>query len=476
MDARLPLSQEVLDRTPSEVVQLLHRLLARIEKLEAENRELKARLNLNSANSSKPPSTDPPHVKRKPPTPPSGRSRGGQPGHPRHERPLVPPEEIDQTVECRPERCADCGKPLAGEDPDPRRHQVAEIPPLKPHVVEYRLHTLACACCGGQTTGSLPADAPRGCFGPRLTAMVSMLSGSYRLGKRPVRQLLADLFGLNVSLGMVCKLQQQSARILQTPYDELCEAIRNDHVHVDETGWKENKRKAWLWVVVAPCATVFHVASSRGGSVVRHLLGKAFGLVVHCDRWSAYQWLKRLQCCWAHLRRDFQAMIDRGGVSKPIGEALLDHSNNLFHWWHQVRDGTMTRSTLQKYVGLLRQVMRTDFERGAACGCAKTAGTCRELLDREAQLWTFLWNDGVEPTNNAAERALRHAVVWRKCSGGTDSSAGSRFVERMLSIVATCRQQSRHVLEYLTACHQAAIAGQPIPSLIPQPATASRAA
>lgn len=317
---------------------------------------------------------------------------------------------------------------------------------------------------------------PRGCFGPRLAAMVSMFSGAYRLGKRPIQQLLSDCFGLSISLGMVCKLQQRTAKLLQATYDELCMQVRTENVNIDETGWKENQQKAWLWVVVAPLVTVFRVAHSRGRQVVEQLLGRTFTQVATCDRWSAYEWLKRVQCCWAHLRRDFQAMIDRGGKGKPIGEALLEHSNALFHWWHRVRDGTLARSTFQSYVGWLRRVVRDDLERGLECGCAKTAGTCRKLLDREPQLWTFIWRQGVEPTNNAAERTVRHAVFWRKTSGGTDSPNGSRFVERILSVVATCRQQRQNVLEYLTECHRAALAAKPIPSLVPQPPTTKRRA
>src|SRR5439155_21619343 len=177
---------------PPDVLRLLAQLLARVEQLEAENRDLKARLGLNSSNSSKPPSTDPPHRERKPPLPPSGRKRGGQPGHRRHERPLVPPDHVDQVVECRPSHCAACAASLAGNDVEPLRRQVAEIPPIRPHVIEYRLHTLTCQRCGGWTTGATPPGVPAGAFGPRLAAMVGLLSGVYRLGKRPVRQLLAD--------------------------------------------------------------------------------------------------------------------------------------------------------------------------------------------------------------------------------------------------------------------------------------------
>ena len=474
MDARLPLSAEVLGRTPPEVIRLLGQCLDRIEKLEAENRELRARLGLNSSNSSKPPSTDPPQVKRQPPAPRSGRRRGGQPGHPRHERPLVPPDQVDEVIDCRPPRCGACAAPLSGDDPEPRRRQVAEVPPIRPHVTEYRLHTLTCRRCGSRTAAAPPPGTPAGAFGPRLAALAGLLSGVYRLGKRPVRQLLGDLFGLSISAGMVCKLQRRAADLLAPAYEQLCAHARAGDVHIDETGWREQKRRAWLWSVVAPLVTVFHIAGSRGRAVVRHLLGAAFAGVATCDRWKAYGHLRRVQWCWAHLRRDFQAMIDRGGPGRAVGEALLDHSDHLFHWWHRVRDGTLSRATFRTYAGWLRPAFRDDLEAGAACGCAATAATCRELLAHERRLWTFVRRAGVEPTNNAAERAVRHAVLWRKSSGGTDSPAGSRFVERILSVVATCRQQGRNVWDYLADCHRAALTGDPIPSLLP--ASAAHAA
>ena len=284
----LPLDKEVLDRTPPEVIRLLVELFDRIEKLELENARLKALLKQNSSNSSKPPSSDPPDHKRKPPQPKSGRARGGQPGHPRHERPLVPPEQVDEIVACRPTNCAGCGVVLVGNDPQPKRHQVAEIPPIQPHVTEYKIHTLACPRCGGQTTGSLPAGTPSGCFGPRLAAVVSLLSGAYRLGKRPIRQLLLDLCGLTISTGMICKLQQQTATLLQAVYHDLRQHIQTQNVNIDETGWKENTNKGWLWVVVAPMAAVFYIAGSRGKDVVEQLLGE-FPFVATCDRWQAYR-------------------------------------------------------------------------------------------------------------------------------------------------------------------------------------------
>jgi transposase len=191
--------------------------------------------------------------------------------------------------------------------------------------------------------------------------------------------------------------------------------------------------------------------------------------VVTSDRFSAYKWLalRRRQLCWAHLRRDFQAMIDRHNAGSALGEELLLFSDDLFHWWYRVRDGTLLRSSLRTYIAGQRAWLRSLLKRGAVCGCAKTAGVCRELLPLEPALGTFLRVEGVEPTKNAAERALRHALLWRKSSYGTASVKGSRYVANILSVVTTCRCQGRNVLEFVTACCQARLQGRAAPSLLP---------
>lgn len=447
----------------------LQRQIVELQRLVA---ELTEQLKKNSSNSSNPPSTDAPHRKPAPPRKRSGKKRGGQPGHARAIRPLVPPHKVSEFVDHKPRECRHCGAGLVGSDPEPGRHQIAELPPIEPTIIEHRLHRLHCSACGHSTRAQLPSIEPRGHFGPRLAAVLSLLSGGYRIGKRGVKQLTADLFGLDISLGMISKLERQTAQALERPVAKLLEHVRSQDVHVDETGWRENKRRAWLWVAVAPNATVFRIAPSRSASMAKELLGENFSRVAICDRFRGYLWIENVQLCWAHLRRDFQAMIDRGGKSRPIGEELLFLSNVLFEWWHRVRDGTMARSTFQRYLIPLRREIRDELERGAHSGCAKTQATCRELLQDELWLWTFARREGIEPTNNAAERALRHAVLWRKSSFGSDSAAGSRFVERVLSVAATCRQQGRHLLDTLTQCLRAWQSGRPPASLL-QPSLAA---
>jgi transposase len=460
-----PIPEPLWQTVPSEAQAALR---ARFQVLERRIAALEERVNKNSTNSSRPPSSDPASFKRRPPAPPSGKKRGGQPGHRHHPRALVAPEQLRQVIECKPQECRRCGHELHGDDPQPLRHQVAEVPPVKPVVDEYRLHRLACPRCRTTTCAALPPGVPTGAFGPRLRAVLSVLAGAYRLGKRPIRQLASDLLGLSISTGMICRLESQGAAELEAPVEVLRQYIRTAaSAHIDETSWWQGRDKMWLWAAVTKSATVFTIARSRGAEVARGMLGTAARKVVVSDRLKSYAWIKRRQFCWAHLRRDFQAMIDRGGEAAEVGRRLLEHSDVLFRWWHRVRDGTLARSSFRLYVSWLRDCFRDDLRRGAACTCPRTAGTCRELLAGETHLWTFVRVEGVEPTNNHAERALRHGVICRKLSGGTESESGSRFVERMLSVLATCRQQGTNLLDYLTRCYQSHLDGKPAPSLIP---------
>jgi transposase len=450
------------------VLALVGGLERQITELAQQVQDLKARLDQNSTNSSRPPSSDPIGVKRKPPAPPSRKRRGGQKGHPRRMRALVPPERVASVTDCKPTECRRCKHPLSGVDAEPRRHQVAELPPIEPEVHEYRLHRLGCPHCKTVTCGALPDGVPRTSFGPRLHAALSVLTGAYRLSKRQVVQLGSDLLGLTISVGMISKLERVTAEVLEQPVAELAEAVKSaEAANIDETGWREAHLKAWLWVVVTSVGVVFRIVRSRAGAVAKDLLGDEPKPIVISDRFPGYEWikLKSRQVCWAHLRRDFQAMIDRGGDGAEVGRQLLWQSNKLFESWHKVRDGTIQRSTFLQTVAWLRPMVRSSLERGSRCACAKTAATCGELLRLWDCLWTFTRVAGVEPTNNAAERALRHAVIWRRISGGTDSEAGSRFAERMLSVVATCRQRGVPVLRYLSGCHEARLNGRLIPSL-----------
>jgi transposase len=304
---------------------------------------------------------------------------------------------------------------------------------------------------------------------------VAVLSGAYRLSKRNIQQLLADCFGVELALGSISALESATSEALQEPVAEARRFVQQQPVaHVDETGWRESNHRAWLWVAVTHTVTVFLIRLSRGSQVAKELVGEAFTGVLVSDRWSGYCWvpIKQRQLCWSHLVRDFRRMAEAGGSAGAIGETLGMCTRQLFHWWHRVRDGTLQRSSFRVYVTQLRLEVRALLQEGTLCDNPKSAALCRSLLRHEPALWTFAYKEGVEPTNNASERALRPVVLWRKSSFGTQSRRGSDFVERMLTVVATLRQQQRHVLQYVTAACQAALHHYPPPSLLPEAGSA----
>jgi transposase len=465
-------SEQEWAQTPPSVQEFVLTLIVRVQELEAELATLRERVNRNSRNSSQPPSTDGPDVPPKPrERPKHKRKAGGQPGHPGATRELVPPEQVKDSHDIKPDTCRTCGHELEGQDAVPHRHQVIDIPPVIAEVVEYRLHSLTCPVCGTATRAELPPGVPQGAFGPRLQAMVALLSGRYHLSKRDIAEIMNDFFQAEISLGSVSALEQRTSAALNEPVAEARDYVKEQPVvHMDETGWREGHQKAWLWVAATSWVTVFLIRCSRGGGVAREMLGDTFRGILNSDRWSAYNWQPVVwrQLCWSHLLRDFQAFVERGGESQRIGEAILAQCDQMFAWWHRIRDGTLTRATFQANMESVQQEVGALLRQGTTCAHDKTAGTCRDLLKREAALWTFVHIEGVEPTNNLGERQVRPGVIWRKMSFGTQSEAGSRFAERIMTVVSTLKQQKRNVLDYLTQACDAANGELPAPSLLPK--------
>jgi transposase len=462
-----PISAEQLAALPPEIQALVQAIIDHYERRIA---ELEARLGKTPQNSSLPPSSQHPHAK--PPTKKSKskKKRGGQPGHAKHERPLIPTTECDDVQTLKPAECRRCGTKLAGCDPEPLRHQVWELPPIKPQVTEYQRHRLACPSCGETTCAELPRGVPTSQAGPRLVALTALLMGCFRQSKSRTALFLSTVLHQPCSTGWVVKLQNQATDALRPAYDELASQLPNQPIlAIDETPTKEAAAKSWLWTYVAAAFTVFAVRPSREASGVTDLLGESFQGVVHCDRARMYLSLSRLQWCWAHLKRDFQALIDSGdNQAKRLGHDLMRPTREMFRLWARYRDGTLTRRGWKRLMGPVRQEINDFLLRGVFSGNPRLVGMCQELYDHRDWLWTFLDVEGVEPTNNASERALRHAVIWRKLSFGTQSRGGSRFVETMLSVIETCRQQSRDTFAHLTAAIQAHLANQPAPSLLPR--------
>jgi transposase len=453
---------------------LIEALHQRVADLEKQVKDLQGRLGANASNSSLPPSANPPQAAPPVVKKPTGRKTGGQPGHQGHQRLRLPRERVQHVVALIPTHCEDCHAPLpvqpSTSDPAPVWHQFAELPKVQAVVTEFQGHARTCPCCGHVTRESIPQEIRAHAFGPRLAAVLGYLQGSHHLSHRGLEEVSDVVFGVPLSLGSITALQEHLSAALLPAHDEIAEQVRQAAAkNVDETGWKQAGKKRWLWVAVTATAALFVVHLKRGAAGLKALLGEAVAGLICSDRWSAYHLIpvQRRQLCWAHLRRDFQAMIDRGGAAASIGQELLDNTDLLFGLWHKVRDGTRGRRWLNRHIdGWLRAEVRALLEEGAACACAKTAGVCAEILKLEPALWTFARQQGLEPTNNAAERALRPAVIKRKRSFGCHSEEGCRFIERLLSVTQTLRLQQRPVLDYLVEALIAHRHGPPVPRLL----------
>ena len=464
-----------------EIDQLRQQLTA----LATEQAQLRERIGRNSRNSSKPPSSDsqgfkPPTRRRG-----SGRKQGGQQGHPGAGPELLQVEQCDAVEEHYPEHCRRCGAHLQGEDLEPLRHQVIEIPPITSVVIEHRLHRLVCPRCSTSTCAELPAEVEPSRYGPRLSALVGLLGSAFPLSFGRTQALLDQLLGVSISRGAIATIRTRLSAALQQPVEEALRVAREQPVaYVDETGAPTGNadggnpggKRGWQWVMVTPVVTVFLQGLSRSAAAAMELLGAFAGIVVS-DRFSAYNHLpiERRQLCWAHLIRDLTAIAGRPGASGEIGSQLLDLQQQLVAHWHHWKEGLLAWPELQHrcqpirlaFETTLERVVDLGFERGERTPWAQTVRCCRQLLQRKQALWTFLEIEGIEPTNNAAERALRASVIHRKISHGVQSRAGGLCRSRLLTVTATLRQQGRDVWGFLEQAWIAHRCGGEMPFLVP---------
>lgn len=516
-DGRLSPDREVpqsdWDATPPSVKRLLVRMINSVESLEErtadleeENHLLWERLNQNSSNSSKPPSSDKPggaSGKAKGQTEGEAKSgegnadkshtdkgtdrrRGGQPGHKRHLRKLFSPEQCQKSFDHIPSNCSHCGHALSGEDTEPHRHQVVDIPKPEPYVEEHRLHQLSCDGCGRLTRATLPEGVEPSGYGPGVVATVAVLSGVYRASERLTQAAMADLFGVPLALGTVNAMRQEASEAVAQGVEEAHEYVKQqDTIHADETGFPQGNadglnsthRKGWMWVAVTALVVFFRVSLSRGQGAAKELLGESFAGRLVSDRWSAYNWVRLAwrQLCWSHLKREFTKIFERGGESAKIGKSLLAQERRLFEDWHQLKKAEIDREGFQGKAETIREKVKVLLTKGASYVIkprekslrAMTCRTCRDLLKVEPAMWLFVYVEGLEPTNNTAERLIRPVVLWRKMSFGSQSQKGSDFVARMLTVMTTLRLQERNVFDYMTQACSAARHHLPAPSLLP---------
>jgi transposase len=453
----------------------LEEALQQIARLQAELHELRCQLNRNSSNSSSPPSADPPGAPKPVVKTKSGRKPGGQPGHPGSHRLRLPPERVQTIVPYVPTTCTRCQAPLparpAPGDPEPTWHQVAELPPLAAIVTEHQGHARTCPGCGHLNRAEIPAEIRAHAIGPRLAAVMSYLTGRHHLSRRAVEEIVETAFEVPIALGTVVALEAETTAALAGAYHEVQEEVRGAAVtNTDETGGSEAGQKRWQWMAASATAAWFVIHLRRSFAGLKALLGEAITGVVCSDRWSAYSKLplEPRQICWAHLKRDFQKLIDRGGPADAIGRVGLEVVDCLFADWRAFRRGELDRPGLQARVERMARELQGALERGRSGADSKAATFCANRLAWDPALWLFATLEGVEPTNNHAERLLRSGVLWRQNAFGCHSAAGCRFVERMLTVVQTLRLQRRPVLDYLVDAIVAHRSGRPTPQLLGQ--------
>ncbi len=453
--------------------QIIAALQLQLAELQARVRELEARLGVNATNSSLPPSANPPGAPKPVQKKPTGHKRGAQPKHPPHNRGRLPRARVQHVIPLIPTTCAACAHALPAQagpaDPEPTWHQVAELPRVLAVVTEFQGHFRTCPCCGHLNHHPIPQEIKADAFGPRLSAALAYLRGSQQVSTRGLEEVAEVLFDVPVALGTIGALAQEVSQALAPAHAQALQHVQQAAVkNVDETGWKLAGRLCWLWTAVTATVSCFVVHSRRGVAGLQALLGETILGLVGSDRWSAYNALplEQRQICWAHLKRDFQKCVDRGGTATAIGAAGLAIVEEVFERWHRFRGGGQSRDEMTLGMVPLVYALRELLQMGQGCADAKVARFCANVAELELAVWQFVTEEGVEPTNNAAERALRRGVLWRKRSFGSQSAGGCRLVERLLTVVGTCRLQHKPVLAYLEEAVRAHRAGLPIPNLI----------
>ncbi len=447
----------------------LEHSVATLEELVRKQMEMLGR---NSGNSNKPPSSDGPGTSGGPAKRPKkrkGRKRGGQSGHKGSHRRLLSPEQVDDFVDLFPPECRNCWAQLPQiADVAVKRYQYTELMPLMPRVTEYRRQRVLCRDCGHKTRADYDTDTiPNTAFGPRLMAVVALLTGVYHLSRRKAAKLLWELLGVRISLGTISNIERSVSNAVAAPVDEAwAEAMRAPVKHTDGTSWLQSGLMRSLWVVATTAVTVFKViANGRASTLKAKILTSLQGILVS-DRATALKFwsMHKRQICWAHLLRKFVSFSERDGPTGTRGRELLDAAGIVFTLWADFKNGTLTREQFVACIAPVRADFETTLQRAVAADIKDFSGSCSDMWDHRNALWTFVDQDGVEPTNNHAERELRAFVLWRKRSFGTQSCRGNLFAERVMTIAHTARKQGKSVIEFLTACCTRS-ADEPAPSL-----------
>lgn len=453
---------------------LIMGMQARIEELTRKVEELTREQNKNSSNSQKPPSSDGlgvsnrTHRKKKPR---SGRKRGGQRGHKGHYRALLPEEAVDKIIDIYPKRCEVCLGTLPEiPDCDPFRHQVVDIEENgRRQITEYRRHTVRC-CCG--EIGVAPEEeVPRYVFGPRLSGVVSMLTGVYHLSRRQVTCVLKELFGIDISLGTVSNIEGRMTQALEGSSEEAMAEVAVAKVkHIDETSWLREAERCSLWVFASQGATVFRISADGRRESLQQLMNTKKGILVS-DRGTVFLYwpMERRQICWAHLKRMFIGFSERDGPIGVFGQELLAYAKLVFRYWRKYRLGDISREQWRLWTQAVRDAMKPCLERAVNAQLPELSGSCENMLAHFEAMWRFMDTPGVEPTNNHAERELRRIVMWRKRCFGSQSDRGDRFVERVMTVAYTLRKKGGVILHFFQQQLNAFLTASPQPRLCLSP-------
>jgi transposase len=421
--------------------------------------ELEEKLRQNSRNSHLPPSSDSPDERKqrsghKPSS--STRKRGGQPGHGGAQRELLPASEVDAFVDLYPAECENCWEPLPRvPDPSAKRYQQTEMPPVKPHTKEWRRHQVTCRHCGYKTRAAHDESViPTSPFGPRLMAIMAMITGVYHVSRRSALGLLSDLLGVRVSLGALSAVEARVGHAVQPAVDEAWDHVRRADVkHTDGTSWYQAGLSMALWTIATVTATVFRIVPDSSKATLAPLYGAMTGIMVSDRAKSLNFWaMDRRQICWAHLLRKFVSFSERDGPAGAVGRQLLDYTGIVFDYWHDYKEGKLDRETFIAWMAPVKKQVHDVLTHAAAVGIAHVSGACADVLEHEPALWTFVEVENVEPTNNHAEREIRAFVLWRKRSFGTQSERGNVFAANLMTVAHTARKQKKNVLALLTEC------------------------
>ncbi len=441
----------------------------KVEELTELVMSLKDQVNRNSRNSHLPPSSDGPGG-RSPPVKGKDegqRKRGGQPGHGGKKRELLPPEEVDQLVELYPKECESCWAALPQiPDANAARYQVTEVPPIRPHTTEYRCNAVKCDC-GYTTLAKTEGIVPASPFGPRLTALIGLLTGVYHLSRRRTVALLHDVLGVRISLGAVSAVEARVSAAIEPAVTEAWSKVNETEVkHADATSWLLGGKLRSLWTIATKVATVFKILVNGSATAVKPIFGACKGILVS-DRATVFSfWSMRCrQICWAHLLRKYVSFSERDGPAGKFGHELLDYTALVFSYWQDFQAGKVDRVKFRAWMAPVRVRLEECLARAVAANLKEVSGACADMLEHREALWTFIDRDDVEPTNNHAERELRAFVLWRKRSFGAQSERGNLFAERVMTVAHTARKQNKNVLAFLTACCTARLEGAVAPSL-----------